>query len=48
MEVKYYIDGEHVYTFTPEAYDDDNYPFRHPFYILINMAVGKFRRARSR
>ncbi len=40
MDVRYYVDGKHVYTFTPKAYDDANYPFRHPFYILINMAIG--------
>lgn len=40
MDVQYFVDGEHVYTFTPKAYDDSNYPFRHPFYILINMAIG--------
>ncbi len=38
--ITYYIDGKHVYTFTPEVYDEEYYPFRHPFYILINMAVG--------
>lgn len=40
MDVKYYVDGKHVYTFRPKAYDDNYYPFRHPFYFLINMAVG--------
>lgn len=40
MDVQYFIDGEHVYTFTPKVYDDANFPFRHPFYILINMAIG--------
>lgn len=39
-DVQYFVDGEHVYTFTPKAYDDANYPFRHPFYLLINLAVG--------
>lgn len=38
--IQYFIDGKHVYTFTPKAYDDNHYPFRHPFYFLINMAVG--------
>lgn len=40
MDVEYYVDGEHVYTFKPKVYDDANYPFRHPFYVLINMAIG--------
>lgn len=38
--IQYFIDGKHVYTFTPKEYDDKHYPFRHPFYFLINMAVG--------
>lgn len=39
-DIQYFIDGKHVYTFIPEVYDEEHYPFRHPFYILINMAVG--------
>lgn len=39
-DIQYFIDGEHVYTFKPPVYDDAHYPFRHPFYFLINMAVG--------
>jgi beta-glucanase (GH16 family) len=39
-DIQYFIDGKHVYTFTPKEYDDEHYPFRHPFYILINMAIG--------
>ncbi|HSJ11432.1 MAG TPA: glycoside hydrolase family 16 protein [Gillisia sp.] len=39
-DIQYFIDGEHVYTFTPPEYNEAHYPFRHPFYFLINMAVG--------
>lgn len=39
-DIQYFIDGEHVFTFTPPEYDDNHYPFRHSFYFLINMAVG--------
>ncbi len=39
-DIQFFIDGEHVYTFTPPEYDEAHYPFRHPFYFLINMAVG--------
>lgn len=38
--IRYYIDGEHVFTFTPKEYDSRHYPFNHPFYVLINLAVG--------
>ena len=38
--IKYYYDGELVYNFVPEKYNDEYYPFRKPFYFLLNMAVG--------
>ena len=38
--IEFFIDGNSVYKFVPEKYDDDHYPYRKPFYFLINMAVG--------
>lgn len=38
--IQFFIDGDHVYTFTPKKYDQDHYPFWKPFYFLLNMAVG--------
>ena len=38
--IEFLIDGNSIYTFTPEKYDAEHYPFRKPFYFLINMAVG--------
>ncbi|MCM8569830.1 glycoside hydrolase family 16 protein [Gramella jeungdoensis] len=38
--VEFFVDGNQVYRFTPEKYDDEHYPFRKDFYFLINMAVG--------
>ena len=38
--ITFYIDQKVVYTFSPEVKDDETYPFRHPFYFLLNMAVG--------
>ncbi|TBW27111.1 family 16 glycosylhydrolase [Gramella sp. KN1008] len=38
--IEFFVDGEQVYRFTPEKYDDEHYPFRKDFYFLINMAVG--------
>lgn len=38
--IEFFIDGNSIYKFVPEKYDDANYPFRKPFYFLINMAVG--------
>lgn len=38
--IEFYIDGNSVYKFVPEKYDDAHYPYRKPFYFLINLAVG--------
>ncbi|MDT0676571.1 glycoside hydrolase family 16 protein [Autumnicola musiva] len=38
--IEFFVDGESVYNFVPEEYDEEHYPFRKPFYFLINMAVG--------
>lgn len=40
MHIKFFIDENLVYTFVPEKYDEVQFPFRKPFYFLINMAVG--------
>lgn len=40
MYIKFFIDGNLVYTFIPEKYDEVHFPYRKPFYFLINMAVG--------
>jgi len=38
--IKFYVDDVLLYTFVPKEYDDKHYPFRKPFYFLINLAVG--------
>ncbi len=38
--IEFFVDGESVYKFIPEEYDAAHYPFRKPFYFLVNMAVG--------
>ena len=38
--IEFYIDGESIYKFVPEEYDEAHYPFQKPFYFLVNMAVG--------
>ncbi|WP_237708913.1 family 16 glycosylhydrolase [Gillisia marina] len=38
--IKFYVDDVLLYTFVPKKYDDKHYPFRKPFYFLINLAVG--------
>lgn len=39
-DIKFHVDGNLVYNFEPKAYDAEHYPFRKPFYFLLNMAVG--------
>ncbi|MGA9590756.1 MAG: glycoside hydrolase family 16 protein [Salegentibacter sp.] len=38
--IVFYIDEEKVYTFSPRTKNEETYPFRDPFYLLLNMAVG--------
>lgn len=38
--IKFYIDDQLVYSFSPEEKDENNYPFNKPFYIILNMAIG--------
>jgi len=39
-DIKFFIDDKLVYTFTPKVYDEEHYPYRKPFYLLLNMAIG--------
>ena len=38
--ITFSIDGKKVFIYAPKEKNDNNYPFRHPFYFLLNMAVG--------
>ncbi|WP_255593150.1 family 16 glycosylhydrolase [Mesoflavibacter sp. SCSIO 43206] len=40
--IKFYIDDQLVYTFSPEEKDKKNYPFNKPFFIILNMAIGGY------
>lgn len=39
-DIKFYVDGILLYTFTPKEYTEKDYPFRKPFYFIVNLAVG--------
>lgn len=39
-EISFFYDGKKVYTFIPQTYDEVHYPYRKPFYMLLNMAIG--------
>ena len=38
--IKFYIDDNLVYTFSPEVKNNKTWPFDKPFYVLINLAIG--------
>ena len=38
--ITFYIDEEKTYTFSPSVKNEETYPYRHPFYFLLNLAVG--------
>lgn len=38
--IKFYIDDELVYTFSPEERNEEIWPFDKPFYIILNLAIG--------
>lgn len=38
--IEFYIDGQKTYTFSPEEKNEETFPYRHPFYLLLNLAVG--------
>ncbi|WP_026913860.1 glycoside hydrolase family 16 protein [Christiangramia portivictoriae] len=38
--IEFFVDGKQLYRFTPENYNEEEYPFKKDFYFLINMAVG--------
>ncbi|HNQ27190.1 MAG TPA: glycoside hydrolase family 16 protein [Aquaticitalea sp.] len=38
--ISFYIDGNLVYTFSPDIKNESTWPFDQPFYIILNMAVG--------
>ncbi|MCP9237688.1 family 16 glycosylhydrolase [Lewinella sp. JB7] len=39
-QITFYVDGRLVHTFNPEERSEEVWPFDHPFYILLNVAVG--------
>lgn len=39
-KIAFWIDKELVYTFQPENKTEQNWPYNHPFYFLLNVAIG--------
>lgn len=38
--IEFFINDEKTYTFSPEDKNEKTYPYNHPFYLLLNLAVG--------
>ncbi len=38
--IEFFVDGQSLYKFVPNKYDEQHYPFKKDFYFLINVAVG--------
>jgi beta-glucanase (GH16 family) len=38
--ISFYVDDLLVYTFNPALKNENTWPYDHPFYIIINMAIG--------
>lgn len=39
-EIRFMVDGNMYYTYRPETYNDETWPFARPFFIIMNVAVG--------
>lgn len=38
--IEFFVDDKLFYTYQPETLNEKTWPFQHPFYVIINMAVG--------
>lgn len=39
-QIRFYVDGDPVYTFAPEEKTEAIWPFDQPFFLIINLAIG--------
>jgi beta-glucanase (GH16 family) len=39
-KIEFFVDNTSVYTFSPELKDENTWPFKQPFYFIVNVAVG--------
>ncbi|MFY7671069.1 glycoside hydrolase family 16 protein [Tenacibaculum sp. MEBiC06402] len=38
--IRFFIDNEEIYTYSPEKKDNKNWPYDKPFYLILNLAIG--------
>lgn len=39
-QISFAVDGTKVYTYQPEVYNEETWPFNQPFFLLLNLAIG--------
>ena len=39
-KIEFFVDNQSVYTFSPEIKNENTWPYNHPFYFIINVAIG--------
>jgi beta-glucanase (GH16 family) len=39
-EIRWFYDGEHYYTLTPEVVGDREWVFNKEFFVILNLAIG--------
>lgn len=39
-KIEFFVDDKSVYSFSPEAKNENTWPFNQPFYIIVNVAIG--------
>ncbi|MEJ2162305.1 MAG: glycoside hydrolase family 16 protein [Robiginitalea sp.] len=39
-KIRFFVDGELLYTFAPEERTEEVWPFDQPFYLILNLAIG--------
>lgn len=39
-KLEFFVDDKVYYTYEPKNFDDNNWPFKSPFYIIVNIAMG--------
>jgi beta-glucanase (GH16 family) len=39
-KIEFFVDDKIFYTYQPETLNEETWPFQHPFYVIINIAMG--------
>ncbi|HEY5692264.1 MAG TPA: glycoside hydrolase family 16 protein [Cyclobacteriaceae bacterium] len=39
-KIEFFVDDKIFYVYQPETFNEETWPFQHPFYVIINIAMG--------